>query len=168
MPLSSSTLPFKDFIVPPWNDKLIRIQDYNTGGLVTPKDHAFYDSYKNVFIEDMNKLMIRPYYTSHSSRDIDVSIDYGASQITAFWRNYYLYKHKADEQEDGEDIFIYSIVIKSQWDTGKRDIIDDPAYYMSWAKYLPEDSVEEVAANWFELLVEEEQLTSKYGIKVVT
>lgn len=147
-------MPYRDFIVPPWQTS------------AAYKEKIFYETYQNLYIQDTYNPMLKPYRTFKTSYDSD--IDYSVENIKRFWKNYYLYKHKADEQENGEDIFVYSIVLKSQWDTGKKDIVDDPASYMSWASYFPEDTFEEVAANWFELLVEEEQLTSKYGIKVVT
>lgn len=76
-----------------------------------------------------------------------------------FWKSHYLYKHKADEtDEDGSEIFVYSIVVKEDWDKGSRKINEESGTYNQWAKNLPEEYFEEVAANWFESLVEESDI----------
>ncbi len=54
------------------------------------------------------------------------------------------------------------------WKSGNKDITENPKQYLEWATWLPKDMFEEVAANWFELIVDEEDLKDYPYIQIVT
>ena len=83
-----------------------------------------------------------------------------------FWETHGLVKHLAGEKdEEGEDIFVYSIVDKSNYTYSQRLPTYEEA--KDWVRKLPHGLFEEVADNWFELLVAEEDLKT-HNIKVLS
>jgi len=82
-----------------------------------------------------------------------------------FWDTHVLLKHIADDKDDeGEDIFVYSIVDKSDYSYYKRIPQADAA--KDWYHRLPSGLFEEVADNWFELLGAEEDL-KQHNITII-
>jgi len=82
-----------------------------------------------------------------------------------FWETHLLVKHLADDKDDeGDDIFVYSIVDKADYSYYKR--IPNYDNTRSWVGNLPYGYFEEVADNWFELLKAEEDL-KQHSIKII-